>query len=222
VARLTEAQIFFTVGVPAENHLLPRLVGGRSDLVVVDTAADITRLPESAGHGDHDHGDGHALDPHVWLAPRLVMIQARHVAEALCEHDPAGAAEYRAACATVLADLAVLDTELAGILAPVQGRTFFVLHPAFGYFAAAYGLHQSSLAANAGDASPRQLAAALDRVRIAGARAVFTQPQVSLATSRAMAREAGVELVVLDPLAADWDANLRHMAQTFREALDDH
>lgn len=221
VARLADAEIYFATGVPVENQLLPRLGSSCPEMNVVDTTAGIERLPDACGHDDHapGHEHGHAGDPHVWLAPRLVAHQARLVAAALAQRDPAHAAAYEKALADLETLIDELDRELATVLAPAAGREFFVLHPAFGYFADAYGLVQVSIEPSGGDPSPRHLAEVIERVQAAGARAVFTQPEVSLATARAVARNCDVELVVLDPLAPDWDTNLRRMALTIREAI---
>ena len=217
VARLSEAEIYFATGVPLENQLLPRLRSNCPDMRIVDTTAGIARLPLEDDHHGHDYGQ--EGDPHLWLAPRLVKQQAIHVAEALIDLDSGHAEQYRSACRAVMQEIDELDAQLAQVLAPVAGREFFVLHPAFGYFAAAYGLRQVSIEPSGGDPSPRHLTEVMEQVQAAGARAVFTQPEVSLATARAVARGCDVELVVLDPLAPDWDTNLRRMALTIREVI---
>lgn len=219
VARLADASLYLAVGVPAENILLPRLTANCPDMVVVDTAADVPRLPlADHGHG-HDHGHDQGGDPHVWLSPAALQHQAAAMAEAFSHLDPNNTQRYLAGVADLARDLDALHAELDTLLAPLKGRDLFVLHPAFGYLADAYGLHQVALEPANGDPSPRQLAAALDRVAASGATAVFTQPQVSLPTARALAREAGVTLVILDPMAPDLDDNLRRMARAIREAL---
>ena len=57
VAQLSAAHIYFTVGVPVENQLLPRLTATYPGMMVVDTTADIPHLSAASGHGDsgHDH-----------------------------------------------------------------------------------------------------------------------------------------------------------------------
>jgi len=217
VARLAGAEIYFATGAPLENLLLPRLRSSCPHMLIVDTTEGIDRRQAAADHHDHEHG----VDPHVWLAPRLMAQQARNVAEVLVRRDPDHADLYRDGCAAVLQEIADLDLQLAEDLAPIAGRGFFVLHPAYGYFADAYGLEQISIEPSGGDPSPRHLAEVMDRVQAAGARAIFTQPEVSLATARAVARGCDVELVVLDPLAPDWATNLRRMALSIREAIHD-
>ena len=220
---LTAARVYFACGVPMENQLLPRLRSSYPELEIIDTSAGQQRivlndhLHGSAADG-HDHGE---LDPHLWLDPTLMAGQAAVVAEAMGRLDPAGADLYRARCDSLTAEFTRLDHELREILAPVRGRVLFVFHPAYGYFARAYGLKQVAIEQGGIDPSPRHLAEVLGGIRTRGARAVFVQPQYSIGSARAIARETGVELVVLDPLAADYAENLRGMARVIREALDD-
>jgi len=245
LARLAEARVYFATGVPMENQLLPRLRSGFTDLLVVDTAAGLELRSLEAAHDHTEINDGEAdartgepetshgldprpdlvprpgLDPHVWLDPRLVATQARRIADALAALDPPHAGAYAARCQVFVAELEELHHELAAILAPVAGRDLFVFHPAFGYLADAYGLHQVAIEQGGLAPSPRHLATVLTELKEQGATTVFVQPQYSLGSARAVAEAAGVEMVVLDPLARDYLTNLRRMAVMIREALDD-
>ncbi|MGD9546366.1 MAG: metal ABC transporter solute-binding protein, Zn/Mn family [Candidatus Krumholzibacteriia bacterium] len=222
---LAGASIFFACGAPMENQLLPRLRSSYPRMRIVDTAAGLPRLALD-GH-EHDHGDGHGhedsggLDPHLWLDPVLLARMVEVMAAGLAELDPDGAALYAARSDSLQDELARLDREIREILAPVRGREVFVFHPAYGYFTQAYGLRQTAIEQGGIDPSPRHLAEVLGRIKAQGSRAVFVQPQFSLGSAQAVARDAGVELVVLDPLAPDVIGNLRAMAHTIREALDD-
>jgi zinc transport system substrate-binding protein len=247
VARLAQANIYFAIGVPMENQLLSRLRSGFPNLDIVDTSIGIERRVLAAHHHhepasshttpplpdtedrshDHPHPEhaapatgGHEFDPHIWLNPRLVQEQARHIAEALAKLDPDHAVMYRARKDSFIAELAALDDELTALLAPVKGRDLVVFHPALGYLADAYGLHQVAIEQGGLDPSPRHVAEVLTRLREQGVCAVFVQPQFSLGSARAVAQAAEVEIVVIDPLASDYPSNLRSMARAIREALD--
>lgn len=233
MADLAAARAYFTCGVPMENYLVPKLRSSYPGIEIVDTVAGVARLNAAAhDHGDDgdraggDEADGTAggveeeeLDPHLWLDPMVMARQVGIMADALARLDPEHASRYRARGDSLTAGLTRLDGELRTALAPVRGREFFVFHPAFGYFARAYGLRQVAIEQGGLDPSARHLGEVLGRIKAQGARAVFVQPQFSLGSARAIARDTGVELVVLDPLAADYADNLRHMAQRIVEAL---
>jgi zinc transport system substrate-binding protein len=222
LAALTGAQVYFRIGVPMEQALVPRLARNYPRLRIVDTRGDTSAAPTTgpAGeppHGDHDHG---GYDPHVWLSARLAAGQAALIAETLADLDPDGADRYRHNLAAITTELARLDAEIGEILAPVHGGTVYVFHPAFGYLCADYGLNQVAIEAGGLSPSPRHLATVLTTARAAGARAIFVQPQSSTAAARTVAAELGIDVVTLDPLARDYPDNLLRIARAFRAALD--
>mgnify|MGYP002064142738 CR=1 FL=1 len=87
----------------------------------------------------HDHG-GH--DPHIWLSPPLVKIQARTILAALQEVDPVHQSVYEANFKAFTAEIDRLDAGLKKIFAGKKGLHFMVFHSAWGYFAQTYGIRQ--------------------------------------------------------------------------------
>jgi zinc transport system substrate-binding protein len=95
MGRLAEADVYFSVGVPFEERLLEELGGSLEHLKVVSTIDGIALRPISGhrhGLGGDDHGG--RPDPHTWLAPPLVKMQARNICNALCELDPVDSLLY--------------------------------------------------------------------------------------------------------------------------------
>jgi zinc transport system substrate-binding protein len=166
---------------------------------------------DHAGHG-HDHG---ALDPHIWLDPALVKIQAANIRDGLSAVDPEGADVYARNTAAFLQELDELDREIRDLLAP----TFLVFHPSWGYFARAYGLTQAPIEVDGKEPSPRDMARIIATGRETGARVVFVQPQFSQKSASVIAAQIDARVVRLDPLAEDWSANLLGAARAFAEAL---
>jgi zinc transport system substrate-binding protein len=226
LARLADARIYFAVGVPMETRLLPELRRDFPDLQIVDTTAGIAELAfsatthEPAAGGDLKAAQGSGeLDPHIWLSPRLAKILARNMANALIALDPARTDSYQAGLAGVEQELDRLDAELKSLLAPLAGRELLVYHPAFGYLAAEYGLVQVAIESGGQQPSPRQLADLLKQARTRHPGAIFVQPQFSATTAHTLARELGVPVVELDPLARNYPDNLQRMAVTIRNNL---
>lgn len=48
---------------------------------------------------------------------------------------------------------------------------------------------------------------------------IFAQPQFSTRSAELVAREIGGQVVLADPLAEDWRANLQEVADRFKAAL---
>lgn len=164
---------------------------------------------------DHEGG----TDPHTWLNPRLVKVQARTITDALTQADPAGKAVYAKNLAAFLKDLDALDGKLTKALAPVKGKTFLVFHPSWGYFADAYGLEQEPVEIEGKDPSARQLARIIEQAKEEGVRVIFVQPQFSQRSAKRIADAIDGAVLPIDPLARDYLANMEAVARTVSAAL---
>lgn len=221
LAAAAGAVLWFTVGATMEQALQPRLQRMLPDLRIVPTTDEQIAQPSDVrdDHTGPGQQETHEHDPHVWLDPLVTADAAVRMADALSRLDPEGAVRYAERLAALRSELAELDRELAATLAPVRGGELLVMHPAFGWFAGRYGLIQTAVEQGGLSPSPRHLAAILDRARSRGVRTLFLQPQTSPDQARTVAREAGLTVDVLDPLARDYVANLRSMAAAIFVAL---
>ncbi len=219
VTRVMGSRLYFRIGVPFENGPWFRAIADRGGPPrIVDLRRGVHLRPmDGTGAGRPAGGEG--LDPHIWLDPRLLSIQAETVAEALAATDPDHAADYRDRLADLKRRLEEADAEIRRILSPFRGRRVYVYHPAWGYFCAAYGLRQVPIQVEGKDPADRELTEVIERARGDRVRAIFVQKQVSGEAARAVARAVGARLVTLDPLAEDVPANLLAVARSFAEAL---
>ena len=73
MAELSQADVFFRIGVPFENRLLEKISKTMSHLNVVDTrdGVPLRRMPGDSTKGNYD--------PHIWLDPHLVKIQSKNM-----------------------------------------------------------------------------------------------------------------------------------------------
>jgi zinc transport system substrate-binding protein len=165
---------------------------------------------------DHEHA---GFDPHIWLSPPLVKIQARTILAALQEADPAHRSVYEANFKAFTAQIDQLDADLKKTFAGKKGLQFMVFHPAWGYFAHAYGLKQVPIEIEGKDPKPAQLKELIQHARENGIKVVFVQPQFSTKSAELVAREIGGQVAFANPLAEDWMANLRQVADKFQAAL---
>jgi zinc transport system substrate-binding protein len=111
-----------------------------------------------------------------------------------------------------------LDASLADELARLGNRTFLVFHPAWGYFADAYGLEQIPIERAGKEPGPRRLTALIEQAKAAGTRAIFVQPEFDRRTAQQVARSIGGRVEVATPLAADYVANLKRFAAILVDA----
>lgn len=221
---LSTASLYFSIGDSFDLAWLPRLQAANPRMRVVQTDKGCAKISmiahEHEGVGS-DHSHEHGLDPHIWLDPALVKIQARHIADALMQADPDNAALYRANTVDFMAELDQLDQELREILGglPPDQRSFLVFHPSWGYFAKAYGLEQMAIETEGKEPSAKDIRQIISLAREKKIRVIFVQPQFSEKSAGVLAKEIGAQVVRLDPLAQDWAENLRQAARAFATVL---
>ncbi len=165
---------------------------------------------------------------HFWLDPFAALAALAPLEAALAARDPAGAAAYAAGRVALSVRVFVLDTELAGLLAPQRGAQLVSFHPAWGGFASHYGLVELGAIQDHGaeEPTPRTLAELIGAARAAAVRAVLIEPQLDPHTARILAEEIGARLVRVDPLGdpgdperASYPALLRWNARALASAL---
>ena len=203
---LSVADVYFSIGVPFENAWLERFASVNEELLIVDTTQGIER------QGDPEHPD-----PHIWLSPALVKVQAQTIYETLAQLDPEHQETYRANLESFLADIDALDADIRETLAGVENRKFMVFHPSWGYFARDYGLEQLPVEVGGQEPSAAELAALVAEAKQEGIKVIFAQPEFSTRSAETLANEIGGEVLLISPLAPDWLDNLRRVAEVLAE-----
>lgn len=229
MSRLARSRLLFRIGVPFENSVLSGIEQTAGGPYVVDTRKGINlrRFAEN-GHA-HTHtdslenahtfqpGDGH--DPHIWLDPMLVKLQAATMRDALMAVDPEGEPHYRENYRLFERELEDLDARLRKVLAPVKGSSLLVFHPSFGYFADAYGLRQVAVETSGKSPKGKELSGLIKMAREENVRVVFVQPQFDRHAANKIAAALDGAVVPLDPLSRDYITNMDTMARTIAKAL---
>ena len=231
------ASVYFAIGVPFENVWLERIAASNPNMKIVHTDHGIKKkvmpahfhgpdAPDEAGgppEGEHEqnHHYNHIAspDPHIWLSPYLVSIQAHAILTALQSIDPTHRADYEANHAAFISEIRTLDVELRTIFSGKQGLQFMVFHPAWGYFADAYGLKQIPVEIQGKNPKPAQLMELIKFARKSDIRVIFVQPQFSAKSAEVIAESIDGRVVIADPLAENWASNLRKVAHEIEAAL---
>lgn len=218
LTRLASAHAYVRTGVPFETVWMVRIEAANPGLDIIDARDGIELLPMSETHGsshgaaDHAH-DHDGMDPHIWLDPNIAARIALVVRDYLVRVDPPNRSGYSANTARLLEDLNELDHRISSLIAQARSRKFLVFHPAWGYFARAYGLEQLAVEHQGKAPGPRTLAQLVERAGKEGIGSVFVQEQVSGRLARTLADALGATVVVLNPLAMDYFDNLLSAAR---------
>jgi zinc/manganese transport system substrate-binding protein len=166
--KIADAKLVVINGLGLEGWL-PRLVqssGGKATIVI-------------ASDGVVPLKSGSAADPHAWQSVSNAKIYVANIRDALVAADPADAGAFRANADAYLAKLDGLDRDVREAMAriPPAHRKVISTHGAFGYFAAAYGVEFIAPLGVSTDseASARDIADIINRIRVARIPAVFVE-----------------------------------------------
>jgi zinc transport system substrate-binding protein len=218
MAALTKARLYYRMGVPFEEAWIDRIVEVNPSMAVLDARDGITlrSMEQAGGGGGHvSHG---RLDPHIWLDPLRVKSMLAHLREQLSQLDPGHQAEFEGNYRRFAAELDTLDREIRHRLSALTARSIMVFHPSWGYFTDRYGLRQVPIEIEGKEPGGRSLARLVDKARAEGISVIFVQPQFSRGRAQVVAEAVGARLLVIDPLAEDYPANLRRVADAIAES----
>lgn len=157
-------------------------------------------LAVQAGAGLYMRQGG--VDPHVWISPRKAMVEVERITEAFCRADSAHADAYRRNSAAYVGRLQQLDAELQELGRTAPKKIFVTAHSAFGHLAEDYGLQQLAVAGLSPEAepTPADLQRLIKIVRREQVRYVFFETLTEPKIAELLAKEAGAQTAVLDPI----------------------
>lgn len=185
-----------------------------------------------AGHDDHDHDehaqgkDEHhahkhsnshethgASDPHIWLDPILVKIQASTIAKALIAKYPQNKALYEANLAQFQAELDALNAEISALFEKSKNKKFIIYHPSLGYFAARYHLVQIPVEIEGKEPKTKDLQRLMSVAKKEKIKTIFVQKGFSQNAAKSLAKELKASVVELNHLSDDYSKNLLEIAK---------
>ncbi|MDD2389320.1 MAG: zinc ABC transporter substrate-binding protein [Desulfobacterales bacterium] len=219
---LAGADMYVAVGVPFERTWLKRFSAINPGMLIIFTDADINKKAMVS----HRHEDTQPLieadlkDPHIWLSPPLVMLQSRIILNGLLRVDPGSSRLYRDNYRQWMLELIELDDKLITLFQGIGNRTrFMVFHPAWGYFARAYGLNQIPVEIEGKEPKISQLHDFIQLAKQYGLTVIFAQPQFSSKNAQVIANGINGKVDFIDPLSPDWKENLLRVAEKIKTSL---
>ncbi len=221
---LASSDAYFSVGDGFEKAWLPKFQKTNPKITIVDTTKGIKKIEISGHHHHDDHKHDHKheageLDPHIWLDPILVKIQAKNIYDALIEIYPAQKEAFTKNFEAFMASIDELDKKISNSLQNIQSRKFIVFHPSFGYFAKRYNLEQIAIEVSGKEPKPAELSRIIKEAKEEKTKVIFVSPQFSQKSASQIAKEIGGKVVAIDPLAYQWSENLLTITSIFQTEL---
>jgi ABC-type Zn uptake system ZnuABC Zn-binding protein ZnuA len=138
-------------------------------------------------------------NPHLWMDVAYAELYVNRIADSLAQVDPPHAAAYHRQAAAYNAQLQSLDAEIRARIAsiPEANRRIVTFHPAFPYYARAYGITVVGTAVQAPGQEPsaQYTAQLIDEIRSEHVRAIFSEAQFPPNLVDQLSAETGVKVV---------------------------
>lgn len=252
VAKATQAKVFVYIGAGMEPWAQRFLSSGDATRLVVEATHGIPLIQDAE---DHDHvGEaqqgrlqgGHAQDesartgpgerathhhgkgnPHVWLDPVIAQEISRAICRAFIQVDPGHEKFYQENLSRFSRELQGLHEDIQKKVSGFRIREYVCFHPAYAYFSRRYGLRQMGVIepAPGREPAPRHIQRIVNAVRAHDIRVIFAEPQLSPRVAEVIAKEAGVKVLMLDPLGgrppygSDYLKMMRYNLSVMEEAM---
>lgn len=220
---MSDSRLYIGIGhLGYETAWLDRLGELNKDMKLLNLS-DHTEL--IAGECDHDHegGDEHAhgIDPHIWLSPKVIKELLPMMKDALIESYPELKTIIEMNYPKLLARVEDTDVAIETTCANLTNRSFMIFHPALTYLARDYDLDQRVIEVDGKEPSPAYLASLIESAKQDSIKVIFIQQEYDARNARTIAKEAGIDLVVIDPMKYDWVENINELNSIFQKYLNE-
>jgi len=219
VADISRGQMWFLIGEPFEEKILPIIKGRNPNFIVQDLRDGISLIEEgnslACSHCSMDH-----FDRHIWLSPKLASKQAEGIARTLGEKFPDQKNHFAENLVVLQAELSELDLEIHTLLESVKERVILVSHPAFGYFCRDYDFEQLSVEYEGKDPRPKHLEQVLQRAISHGAELALALPQYNNKGAQLIAEKLHVPVHLIDPYSSDYFETMRKLANLIADPYE--
>ena len=223
IRELAAAEMYAKVGSGVEFELawLDKLIAQTEDMLVIDCSHGVELIEMGAANEHEAAGDlDGAMDPHIWMSPRNAATMVRNICDGLVQVDPDNRQVYEANRDAYLQTLTELDQDIAAGLSGVSNRVFMVYHPAFGYFARDYDLTMLPVEEEGKEPTAAGLAHLIDQAKTHNIQVIFASPQFNPQSANVIAEQIGGSVILIDPLATDYVANLRGLLDELALAME--
>lgn len=195
--KIAAADLFIVNGKGMEEFLGAPVRKANPKVVVVDTSAGVKPL---RNEDKDEHGE---FNPHTWVSPRNAVLQVRAIEQALSKASPDNREIFRRNADAYVKRLEGLVEEFGQAAKRFRNRNIVTFHNVFDYLARDAGLTiVGEIEVTPGqEPSAGEIHKLIETIKAKKAAAVFGEPQYSTRLAEMVAREAGVPVRSLDPVA---------------------
>ena len=161
------------------------------------------------GHKDHDDHKGHEghahgeYDIHIWLDPENVKIMSLEIAKELSKIDPSNKSIYESNAKKFSLKINKMIEEIKKEIK--KDSAFVVFHDAYQYFEKRFEVNVVGALTVNPEVLPgaKQLAKIREEIEHEKVKCLFSEPQFNPNIAKAIAKDTGIKIAVIDPLGAN-------------------
>ena len=202
IQKISRAKIFFKIGSGLEFWAERIIKAASAKIDMVDSSAGVDLIRDISDSHNTARVDHLCADPHIWLDPHICIEIVKKIEAALSKADPSHAWYYQNNAARYGDKLRKLDREIEGRTKSFRTREYVTFHPAWNYFSRRYGLKVAAVIEEGPgkEPSPKHIMRIIADLKKLNTRVIFAEPQFSPKIAETIAREAGAQVLFLDPL----------------------
>ena len=220
MSMLDASKVYFAIGVPFEKIWLPKIDRINPKLLIVDTSKGIKHRIMDNFSDNPNKNKIKLTDPHIWLSPNLVKIQAKEIYETMMNIFPNKKNDLTVNYKKFIDDLEQLHNDINKNLSNLKNREFAVFHPSWGYFADEFSLKQIPIEIEGKSPSAKELSKIIKILKKNEIKTVFVQKQFDTRLAKSIANEISGKIVVIDPLSEDYMNNLLEISKIIKSELN--
>ena len=243
VAKINKAKVLIVNGT-METFITPRKMKKLNPkLTLVNSGEDFADISGEDEHAEADtkkgdkHKAGHAAEhahahgdfnPHTWVSPFIAAKQVRVIGKQLAEIYPDHAQTLTANAQDYAARLEALGAQMKQEIAKLPNKKIITFHDAFDYLARDLGLEIVGVIELAPGVNPsaKHMKEIIALTRQHKLSTIFAETQYPDDVAKAIAKEAGAVVRVLDPVASGvapepgaYEAVMTKNLEVLKEAL---
>lgn len=113
-----------------------------------------------------------------------------------------------------------LDQRFSALFSQKEAKSFIIFHPALTAFAADYGLEQLSIEEHGKEPSPGHLKSIIEQAKSENVKLLLMQEENDKTQCRQIADECGATIVIFNPLAENYIAEMERLADNFEKYME--
>jgi zinc transport system substrate-binding protein len=197
-----------------EQTWIKKILENNPDMKSFDLSAGFNLVEEEDEHNSHS-----GADPHIWSSIEGARVLAKNTLEAIVSLDDnmENVELYRHNFDALMAEIDETEAEIRAMLAPLNGKSFIIYHPALTYFARENNLHQLCVELDGKEPTPLLMKSLTDAVRANDVNVIFVQPEYDRKNVRLLSDATSCRLVDINLMSYDWKREMINVAKALAQ-----